>query len=115
MLLRSLPALAGLCLLSACTIPLWGESDADKTDPSGGLAPSQLEIPPDLTRPATSQTYVVPGAASVSPAAEQKDSAAAPAARDLETRLKELQDLRDKGLITDQELQAKRKALLDNL
>lgn len=114
MLLRSLPALAGLCLLSACTIPLWGENDADKTDPSGGLPPSRLEVPPDLTRPTNSQTYEVPRAPSTTATADSKEAAPV-AVRDLEARMKELQDLRDKGLITDQELQARRKALLDSL
>ena len=121
MLLRSLLACAGLCLLSACTIPLWGENDADKVDPAGGLPPSKLEIPPDLSRPANSTTYEIPRTAANSTVADKNQPAVAAAApapvagRDLETRLKEIQDLRDKGLITEQELQAKRKALLDSL
>lgn len=115
MLLRSPLALATLCLLSACTIPLWGESDADKTEPNGGLPPSKLEIPPDLTRPVNSQTYEVPRpAGSATP--DRVESTPAPAAgRDQEARLKEIQDLRAKGLITEEEMQAKRKAVLDSL
>lgn len=113
MLLRSVLALAGLSLLSACTIPLWGEDRPSESNPNGGLPPKVLEVPPDLTRPAASTAYSLPKAEANCPPTAGDGVSANKA--DVEARMRELQDLREKGLLSDQELQEKRKALLDSL
>lgn len=118
MLLRTLLAVAGLSLLSACTIPLWGEDKpTENASANGGLPPQALQVPPDLTKPVTSASYNVSrnDAACPPPTTGSSTSAVPSSSRDIEERLLEAQTLRDKGLISDLELQQKRKALLENL
>lgn len=120
MLLRSSLAALGLCVLSGCTIFSWGEDKPTLVeDPNGGPPPSVLQVPPDLTQPAVKNQYQIPKAdAKCAPAtAPTSDDSAAVASdnKDVEARLKELQGLRDKGLITDEELSKKRKDVLQSL
>lgn len=122
MLLRSSLAALGLCVLSGCTIFSWGEDKPTLLDdPNGGPPPSVLQVPPDLTQPAVKNQYQIPKAeAKCAPATTTTAAAAeiAPTAisnNDVEARLKELQGLRDKGLITDEELRKKRKDVLQSL
>lgn len=117
MLLRTLIAVSGASLLSACTIPLWGD-DPELVGTQKSARP--LEVPPDLTRPNSSQQYAIPAAPKADcppPAAVAAEGApvAAPVARTLEERLQELQTLRQQGLITELELSEKRKRILESL
>lgn len=123
MLLRPLIAVLCASLLSACTIPFLGDNPAlvaerEKVRP--------LEMPPDLIRPTSNTLYTVPqaaaGAQTRTPA--QAQAAAAPQAvrpatatqaRSVEDRLQELQALRQQGLISDEELTAQRRKILDSL
>lgn len=113
MLLRTIATLAGISLLSACTVFSWGEDSPERAGSEEAKQAAALEVPPDLTRPAVSTQYAIPapkGSAAASAPAQTADEV-----RDVETRLKELQSLRDKGLITDQELLERRKAILGSL
>lgn len=118
MLLRSSLAALGLCVLSGCTIFTWGEDKPTLVDdPNGGPPPSVLQVPPDLTQPAVKNQYQIPKAeVKCAPAtAASSESNAVASSNDVEARLKELQGLRDKGLITDEELRKKRKDVLQSL
>lgn len=119
MLLRSSLAALGLCVLSGCTIFTWGEDKPTLVDdPNGGPPPSVLQVPPDLTQPVVKNQYQIPKAeAKCAPttAAASSESSAVVSSNDVEARLKELQGLRDKGLITDEELRKKRKDVLQSL
>lgn len=120
MLLRTSVAALGLCVLSGCTIFSWGEDKPTLVDdPNGGPPPSVLQVPPDLTQPAVKNQYQIPKAeakcAPATTAASNDNSSGASDTKDVEARLKELQGLRDKGLITDEELSKKRKDVLQSL
>ena len=116
-----LTALVTASLLTGCGL----FQEASKTPEQ--LAQARLEVPPDLTRPTASQRYSIPEAPK--PAVEAvKPPAAAPAiapaapqpagnalAAGFEARLKQLDTLKQRGLITDAEYQKKRQDILGAL
>lgn len=115
MLLRTVIAIAGVSLLSACTFHVFGDDNPEEAASEVQPRPVPLEVPPDLTRPAVSTQYAIPAPKEAAAPATGTALAAPIAERDVESRLKELQTLRDKGLITDAELQERRKAVLESL
>lgn len=120
MLLRSAFTLVTISLLSGCTILQWGEDKPTVVeDPNGGPPPAVLQVPPDLTQPVTKNQYLIPKAdANCTPATTNeaaKTSSTVSSGSDVEARLQEVQTLRDKGLINEDELQKKRKVILQAL
>lgn len=115
MLLRPLIAVLCASLLSACTIPLW-DDDPELAAEREKLRP--LEMPPDLIRPGSNTLYSVPQAAAQpqpQPATATQAVRPATQARSVEDRLQELQALRQQGLISEEELTAQRRKILDSL
>ena len=126
-----LTALVTASLLTGCGL----FQEAPKTPEQ--LAQARLEVPPDLTRPTASQRYSIPEApkpaveavkppAAVSEPAKAPAAAPAPApatpqpagnalAAGFEARLKQLDTLKQRGLITDAEYQKKRQDILGAL
>lgn len=118
MLLRHAFVFVGMSLLAGCT---WFPSDSEIDSPEinnaeAGPPPSVLQVPPDLTRPNTNNQFSVPKqACACDTKSSASQTAAQPSGAGLEQRLQELKNLRDKGLITEQELQQKRQAVLQSL
>jgi hypothetical protein len=85
---------------------------------AGGAAEAPVLTLPNSNAPAPEPTPATPTAPAAAPAptpAPAPSADAPPSNRSAQERLKELQDLYDKGLITEKEYQTKRKTILDEL
>ena len=74
-----------------------------------------VNAPVSTVPPASTLAAPVAQSAPVPPVAPSPPVAAAPAPKDITAQLQKLQELRDRGLITAQEFEVKRKAILDSL
>ena len=80
------------------------------------VAAAGIPLPPVAVRAAPAAAGAAPAAAGAAPAADAvRSSAATGADLDIERRLTTLKSLRDKGLITEQEFNDKRKEILKSL
>lgn len=108
---RDMARRAGLDPNDATAVTLMSDDGLGATYLAASLAGNRQPAPPSSGQPATDPGHVV---ADLSGASAPADAEATPA-RSSADRLKELQQLKEQGLVTDAEYDARRKAILESI